>query len=220
MRIVIIGISPLGSAAAKRLIEAGHDVVVIDQKRSKLDALSERFDCGLVEGDGTLPSTLREAGGEEPGALLALTNSDEDNILAAVVARSVGFERVIPQIINAELCAICDELKLDDMITPHETVSASLLDMLDDRAHSERSTNLSGQLRLMEYVVSGALVGQQPDEVETGGHEGSIIAINRGDEELFAADAGAIEEGDTLVLVTRRDDADALSETLKEADSK
>lgn len=217
MRIVIAGASPLGRAALSAMIGAGHDVVLIDRDRDKLDRLSDTFDCGLIEGDCTIPSILREAGGEEPDALLALTNSDEDNILCAVVGRSVGYARVIPQIIKAELCAICDELELTDMITPHETVAAGLLDVLEDRKAPDPSAYLSDALRLAEFSVSGKFAGQEVGEIDCG-QGACIIAVKRGDDEMLAADAGALKEGDVLVLVAERDRIDGLSDHLKSED--
>ena len=214
MRIVIAGASPLGRASAGKLIDAGHDVVLIDRNREKLDRLSDRLDCGLIEGDATLPTTLREAGGDQPDALLALTNSDEDNILCAVVGRSVGFERVIPQIIQQELCAICDELKLEDMITPHETVAANLLDVLENRSAPDHSAALSGELRLVEYVVGGRLVGQDAADLDCSAGA-AVIAVKRGDAEVLAGQAGKIREGDTLVLAAERSKIEEISEHMK-----
>ena len=60
MRIVILGASRFGTAIAETLMEAQHEVVVIDRSRERLEALAERLDCGMLTGDGTMPSPLRE----------------------------------------------------------------------------------------------------------------------------------------------------------------
>ena len=60
MRIVIVGASGLGLALAREMLENQHDVVLVDQSREKLDSVSERLDCGFIEGDGTLPQILRD----------------------------------------------------------------------------------------------------------------------------------------------------------------
>src|SRR6056297_1223442 len=100
MRIVIVGASALGEAAARKLIDGEHDVVMVDPDRRRLEEMAESHDLGVIHGDGTLPSVLREAGGENFDALLALTESDEANILCAMVGRSVGYEKVVPKIVN------------------------------------------------------------------------------------------------------------------------
>lgn len=217
MRVVIAGASALGRATARQLIEAGHEVVVIDRDRERLEKLSESHDCGLIEGDVTLPTILREAGGESPDAIFALTNSDEDNILCAVVARSIGFEKVVPQIIKPELCAICDELQLSDMITPHETVAASLLDRLEDRDATAHEAHLTGDLRLMSYEVAGALGGSALDDLPLG-EDARAVALRRGDADSLPEGSTTLQNGDKLILIARRDASEALMERLSEED--
>ena len=110
MHITILGASRFGVATVQHLIDEGHEVVLIDSDRSRLDNLADELDCGMVCGDGTLPSTLRDAYGDGSDALVALTNEDDVNILAAVVGRAIGFGRVIPQIVRPELLTVVEEL--------------------------------------------------------------------------------------------------------------
>lgn len=225
MRIVIAGASDLGTATARQMIDAGLEVVVIDKSRDRLEDLSETLDCGLVAGDVTLPSTLREAMGEEKAALLALTNSDEDNVLSAIVARSVGYERVVPQILNPELCAICDELDLADMITPNETVAAHLVDLLsqegegDGEGEAEYDARLTGELRLAVYAVSGDLQGTKVGELPLAS-KAAAIAIRRGDHEDFASADTGLDKEDEIVLLVHRDETKNVLQALKERDAK
>ena len=217
MRIVVAGASPLGRATAKKMIDAKKDVVLIDRDRDKLDELSDSLDCGLVHGDCTLPSTLREAGGDDPQVLFALTNSDEDNILSAVVGRSIGFQRVVPQIIKPELCAICEELELKDVITPHETVAASLVDAIDDAKNPDHASSLTGDLRLAEYTISGRLEGKTIDELDD--LSAYVIAVRRGDVEQMRGEAGVLQAQDTLILITRRDGSQEIAKQIKSRDT-
>ncbi len=214
MRIVIAGATDLGRAAAQQLIEAGHEVVVVDSDRAALEALSDSHDCGLVAGDATLPSTLREAAGDRPDALLALTASDENNVLAAVVGRSIGFARVIPQIIKAELCAICDELELTDLVTPHETVAARLTDLLSDTDDTEHEAHLSGELRLASVEIGPHMAGTKLGDLPLTSRA-RAVALRRGDAEMLAEDSATLSEGDTLVIVVKRSEAGDVLEDLK-----
>jgi trk system potassium uptake protein TrkA len=219
MRIVIVGATALGEAAVRKLIEGGHDVVVVDGDRDRLEALAESHDCGVIHGDGTLPSVLREAGGEALDALLALSDSDEANILCAMVGRSVGYRRVVPKIVQPELRPICDELELADMITPHETVAADLLDRLEGREAGTGAgdPHLSGDLRLVSFLVSGALAGRKASALDFD-RKARLVAVERGEETMLARDDTALEEADTLLLVVRREDAEAVNERLKHDD--
>jgi trk system potassium uptake protein TrkA len=132
MRIIVVGASRFGLATLRRLIENGHEAVLVDRDRDRLDLVSDEVECGLIHGDGTLPSILREAMGDGAQTLMMLTNQEEVNILGAAVGRSIGFERVVVQIIRTQLLPICDELGLDDVVTPHETVARSIVGALEN----------------------------------------------------------------------------------------
>jgi trk system potassium uptake protein TrkA len=98
---------------AHQLVEDGHEVVLIDIDRDRLDELADGLDCAMNRGDGTLPSPLRDAYGDGSDALVALTNVDDVNIVATMVGRAVGFDRVIPQTVRSELLSVVEELDLD-----------------------------------------------------------------------------------------------------------
>jgi trk system potassium uptake protein TrkA len=203
MRIVIVGASSLGAATARKLIEAKHDVVVVDSARDALDRLGDALDCGLIHGDGTLPSTLRSAYGDGADALLALTNQDEDNILAAIVGRSVGYDRVIPKIVNPELGAICTELELDDAIFADETVAASLLGAVQQHAAVDAQRALGDGMQLMRVEAADAATAREL-ELPDGAR---LLIVERDGESRFVDDASQICAGDALVLVARDDAA-------------
>lgn len=219
MRIVIAGGTPLGTATAAAMIKAGHDVVIVDRDRDRLEQLSNTHDCGLIQGDATVPSTLREAAGERADVLLALTDSDQNNVLCALVGHSIGFSRVIPQIMEPELSAVCDELGLEDVITPNQTLAASLVDMLseeDTAEHTEHHVHLTGELRIMRIQVGDDTAGKTPADLRLDG-SAKVVAIARGDEERLADDDTPLSDGDELVIVVRRADADALHDRLNGA---
>ncbi|TFL17404.1 potassium channel family protein [Jannaschia formosa] len=132
MRIIVVGASRFGLATLRRLIENGHEAVLVDRDRDQLDAVSDEIECGLIHGDGTLPSILREALGDGADTLMMLTNHEEANIVGAAVGRSIGFERVVVQIVRTQLLPICDELGLTDVVTPHEKVAQSIVAALEE----------------------------------------------------------------------------------------
>jgi trk system potassium uptake protein TrkA len=131
MRMIVVGASRFGLATLREAIEKGHEAVLVDRDRDRLDAISDEIECGLIHGDGTLPSILREARGDRAEVLLMTTNQDQANILGAAVGRSIGFDRVVIQIIRRELRPICAELGFEDVVMPHETAARSTLGKLD-----------------------------------------------------------------------------------------
>ncbi|KPQ15842.1 MAG: trk system potassium uptake protein TrkA [Rhodobacteraceae bacterium HLUCCO18] len=209
MRIVVLGASRFGEAIAGTLIEHEHEVVVIDQSREKLEALAQRLDCGMLHGDGTMPTTLREVYRGENDVFVAVTNASEDNILASLVARSIGFGRVIPQIVSSELMDVCEELKLHDAINPHATVAQELAEALEDRTELAHESALTNQLALKRLEVPEQLSGSALGELDLP-ENARVVAIIRGVDEHLAGDDVSLETGDDLLIVTARDDLDAL----------
>lgn len=202
MHVTIIGASRFGVATAQQLLDAEHEVVLVDQDREKLDELAETLDCGMIHGDGTLPSTLNDAFGDGSDALIALTNADNVNILASVVGRSVGYKRVIPQIVRAELLSVVDALDLDDTITPHESVARSIVSALMQDSPVETDMNLQHDLRLVVHSVPGVLDGMHAADLDLP--EGARpIAVMRDDHETLVNADTTLHEGARMLLVVQ-----------------
>lgn len=209
MRIVIVGGSKFGVATVEQLIDKGHEVVLVDKDRAKLERLSEDFDCGLIEGDGTSPSVLREAHSGEDDVLIALTNASDDNILTALVARSVGFGRVIPQIVSPELLEVCAELELTDTITPHVTVAKSLCRALEEKTEVAEDLNLSHDLRLKRVEICDAHDGKTLDDIGLPDTMRAVAVIS-GETETLATPDTKLSAGAHVLCVAPHDKIDAL----------
>lgn len=90
MRIVIIGAGNAGKNLAERLSSEQHDIVVVDRDAEKLALVQASVDIQTVEGEGTSPAVLEEAGVRKADLLVAVTNRDEVNILACAFANLAG----------------------------------------------------------------------------------------------------------------------------------
>lgn len=86
MRVVIIGAGQVGFAIAQRLSWEHHEVVLVDRDAHRLAELTERLDVGSVQGSGCSPVALRRAEVEKAGMVIAVTDSDEVNLLACLLA--------------------------------------------------------------------------------------------------------------------------------------
>jgi|SRR6056297_2214673 len=220
MRIVIVGASRFGATTAEQMTEAGHEVVLVDSDGDKLAALSEEIDVGLLEGDGSLPSVLREAYGDGADALVLLTNADDVNILAALVGKSVGFPKVVPQIVREQLLAVCEELGLENLITPHATVARSIVRTLE--SHNDAALDLRAH---KGFDVLGYRVGRDQDGKTLADCDlpdaARVIALTREGEDHLASDDLRLARGDVLIVAVRpdaQDDMDRLFPGPGEAD--
>lgn len=214
MHFTVLGASRFGVATVRQLLKEGHEVVLIDHDRARLDALADDLDCGFICGDGTLPSTLRDAFGDGSDALISLTNEDDVNILASVVGRSIGYDRVIPQIVRSELLSIVEELDLDDTITPHESVASSIVSALTQHSEVETEMTLHRQMRIVTQKVPKQMAGKTIGEIDLPDGTRPIAHICPEGETLADEDK-SLEEGDKLVIVTAMDATDALNKIFK-----
>lgn len=100
MNIIIVGCGKVGSTIAKQLCNEGYDVTVIDNNPNKLRAVSDGMDAMAMVGDGTSYTTLREAGIETADVLIAVTDSDEKNLLCCVIGKRTGNLAAIARVRN------------------------------------------------------------------------------------------------------------------------
>jgi len=89
VKIIILGAGQVGSAVAENLSNEKNDITVIDLQAELLRELSDRFDIGTVTGHGSYPSVLSAAGAESADMLIAVTNSDEVNMIACQVVHTL-----------------------------------------------------------------------------------------------------------------------------------
>ena len=69
------------------LIDKGHEVVIIEKDKARIDELSEELDCSFLQGDGSQPNILSEVNPGKTDFLFCLTDSDKDNVIARLVGR-------------------------------------------------------------------------------------------------------------------------------------
>jgi trk system potassium uptake protein TrkA len=89
MRILILGAGQVGASVAEALASEANDITVIDQNRESLAQIADHLDVRTLAGNAAYPSTLREAGIEDTDLLVAVTQSDQTNLVACKIARSM-----------------------------------------------------------------------------------------------------------------------------------
>jgi len=153
MRIVFVGAGKVSFETAKYLIKKSHEVIIIETDKDKIDALSEEMDCSFLLGDGSHPQILREVNPEQTDFLFCLTNSDQVNVIASLVGRSLDFKRIVTSIGDPQFEGICHELGLKDTIIPSRTISRYLEDMVGGRKTVEISTVIKGEARFFSLIA-------------------------------------------------------------------
>ncbi len=102
MRVVIIGAGEVGFHTARMLSGEGHRVIVVEQDEAVVEHTSQRLDALVIQGNGASPKVLREAGVEKSDLLVAVTSTDEVNIVASLAAKAQGVPRTVARIHNPD----------------------------------------------------------------------------------------------------------------------
>lgn len=199
MRIVLIGASTLAVSAARILLEDGHEVVIIEQDEAVIDALGDELDCGFLEGDGSRPAILNEASPENTDYLFCLSDSDQDNIIAAQVGRKMGFDRVIAKIKDPDFESVCTELDIDDVIVPDREIGRSLAKLVQGENAVDLETVIKDGASFFSFNVSSDCAGPKSD-LELPEKVKAVAYTREGKSHVIDAET-ALEEGDELLLI-------------------
>ena len=152
MRTVFIGAGQVSVETAKALSKKGHEVIIIEAEKAKIDELSEEMDCSFLLGDGSQPNILSEVNPAQTDFLFCLTDSDQANVIASLIGRSLGFNRIVTSIGDPQFEGVCHELGLKDTIIPSRTITRYLVDMVGGGEHVELSTVIKGEARF--FIMS------------------------------------------------------------------
>src|SRR3712207_2000096 len=112
MKIVVLGAGHVGRALVEAL-HANHEVTVIDTDAERLNALSDRFDVRVVEGNGTSKRVLVDAGVADADLMVACSSREDANIVAAMLTKRLGSAQTIVRTSSTEYLEAWKERELD-----------------------------------------------------------------------------------------------------------
>jgi trk/ktr system potassium uptake protein len=219
MRVVFVGASEVAVATAQALARKGCEVVIVETDKERISELSEQLDCSFLHGDGSRPDVLREANPKATELLMCLTDSDQANVIASLVGRSLGFKRVVTSIRDAQYEGICRELGLEDTIIPSRTIGRHLEDLAaGGGGAAELSGAIKGEARLFGFVAGEDDAGAVAELKLPG--EARVVCLYR-DGAFALADAETkVRKGDEVVILTHSRNLPALEQRWKRVPAK
>ena len=228
MKILILGANKVGAALAENLAKEANDITLVDPDAELLRELKERLDIGTTLGQPSFPDVLRRAGADDADMLIAVTDSDEVNLVACQVAYSLfRTPKKICRLrsnsyVNAEKLFGPDAIPIDVVISPEQIVSYYIKSLIA----------LPGALQVLEFAngkillvavraeLGGPLVGHEirylrehMPNIDT-----RVAAIFRQNRPILPQGNTVIEADDEVFFIAARDHIGAVMSELRKVD--
>ena len=121
MKIILVGGGKVGTALARQLSEEDHNVTIVDTNKARVEHLTESYDVLGIVGNGSSITTLAEAGIEDADVFIAVTGSDELNLLCCMFAKKAGHCHAIARVLQQRKSPICCASRAQARSTPLQT---------------------------------------------------------------------------------------------------
>ncbi len=169
MKIIILGAGQVGGTLAENLASEENDITVVDTNGERLRELQDRIDIRTIQGMASFPSVLKQAGADDADMLVAVTNSDEVNMVACQIAYTLFHTpSKIARIrqaayLNKEGLFADDALPIDVLISPEQVVTNYIRRLLERPGALQVLDFADGRAQLvaMKAYYGGPLVGQE-----------------------------------------------------------
>lgn len=213
MHVVVVGCGRVGSGVAAQLEEQGHTVAVIDRVPRQFDRLPPDFKGATIVGSGFDREALDAAGARGAGALAAVTNGDNSNILCARIAReNYGIVNVVARIYDPRRAVIYQRLGIPTVATVTWTATQVLRWLVpDDDSVEWRDT--TGMLLLVERILPDHWAGRHLAELEDKGRI-KVVSVVRANQPRVDVTSLIGQEDDVVQFVVLRESLEALDELL------
>ena len=203
----------MGSHLAKMLSGNNHDITVVDSDPKLLSEVASLADVITVEGDSTTLAVLRRAAVRRCDLFIAVNHEENDNIVAAMLAKKLGAKKSIARIDNNEYLEpnnkeMFIDMGIDYLFYPEKIAAREVINLLGHTSTTEFVDFSSGKLSLAVFPLeaNSPLVGQAP----TGRTEGEqlayrTVAITRDGQTIIPSDEERFIEGDGAYIIARHD---------------
>ncbi|MBQ4065147.1 MAG: Trk system potassium transporter TrkA [Clostridia bacterium] len=209
MKIILVGCGKIGTTLVERLTAEGHDIVAIDSDSAVLTEITNIYDVMGICGNGADSDVLMEADVSKAELFLAVTGSDELNMLSCFLARRLGAQNTIARIRNPEyndksLGFLRQELELSMSVNPEMLAAQDLFNILKFPTAMKIETFSRRHLEMVELrlkhdsVLDGLKLSELREKYRA---KVLVCCIKRGDE-VFIPDGNFVLRSDDRIGIT------------------
>ena len=215
MNIIIVGCGKVGSTLAEQLNEDGNNITVIDMNAAKVESITNRYDIMGIVGNGATHMVQQQAGIYDADLLIAVTGSDELNLLCCLIAKKAGNCQTIARVKNPDYSTeapyLKNELGLAMVINPEYAAAAEIARVLRFPSAIKIDTFAKGRVELLKFRLpeKSIIVGMSVKEVVTKLHcDVLVCTAERGDDAYIANGDFVFEEKDVISIIASPKNAD------------
>ena len=214
MKIIIVGAGQVGSSLSINLVKEGNDVTLIDKSSDLLEGIADKVDLQTIHGNGAHPRILEAAGAHKADMIVAVSKSDETNMIACQVAYTVfGVEKKIARIrdleyLNYENLFADESTPIDFTISP-DLIASNYIKNLISNQGAHQIFNFSNEENSFVNIIY-----KEKDNLENSINyyqsacekfNAKICAFIRGDKLFSIEDNDLLEDGDELLFICKKD---------------
>jgi len=211
LKIIIIGAGKVGCQIAKTLSSENHDVVIIEKDDMKRQSAQDNLDVLTILGNGANVRTLEEAGIKQTDMIIAVTSSDEANMIACMTAKQFGVPQKIARIRNPEYlyanALSREKLGIDLTINPERATAKEIVKLLKSPINVAQVQSFAGgKVQLFELKIEKGFpfINQQLKAI-TFKYPILVAAIFRNDKIIIPNGEERITAGDNLYILIKKD---------------
>jgi trk system potassium uptake protein TrkA len=225
VKIIILGAGQVGANLAASLVAENNDITVVDLDVDRLSLLLDRFDLRTVRGHAAYPSILKMAGADDADMLVAVTQSDETNLVACRLAATLfNIPTRIARIrsndfLESEGDFLSEHFGVDHIISPEQEVTDTLRRLIEHPEALQVLDFAGGKVRLVAVRAyhGGPLVGHELQDIKR--HmpdiDARVAAIYRRDRGIVPKGITVIEPGDEVFFLARKQDISVVMRELR-----
>ncbi len=226
MKIIILGAGQVGSTLAASLASEANDITIIDTNTDFLRDLQEHLDLRVVSGNASHPNILMQADAEDADMIIAVTNSDEVNMIACQVAYTLfhtptKIARIrAPEYLKENRLFHQEALPIDVLISPEQIVTDSIHSLIDHPGALQVTDFADGKVKLVAVraYYGGPLVGHELQTIteHMPGIEVRIAAIFRRNRPIIPQGHTVVEADDEVFFIAAEAHIHAVTSELRQ----
>jgi trk system potassium uptake protein TrkA len=224
MNIIIVGGGQVGFFLCEKLSLEGHEVTLVDRDQDQVNLAQDQLNVLGVLGNGASAETMEQAGIKEADILMAVTDLDEVNILACLVAREYGVSKRIARIKNIEYQSrgavlSKEKLGIDLMINPDDAVADELANLAGRAGTFDVAEFVEGQIQFLGYRITQESPLCDLTLAELGEIRGMyrfvVVAINRHGQTIIPRGDDTIQMGDSIFIFAHKQEIPSIQYMLQ-----